>query len=184
MTTYRHVYCLLCFCGGVNSDPLTLLRFILFVHEPLLTQQFYANSMADFSDLKAITEKALSVYRTYYAKLDGNQEARQSLLEFFAPANQDGSVPILEWNGYRLFTQQEVSDYLRSLPKTKHEVRCADAQPLPGCSEDADNFFITLSGVCTIDDEHIRKYFQRLVVHKRESKYYIVSDYYRWTGSD
>jgi hypothetical protein len=139
--------------------------------------------MSDFADVKKVTEKALQVYRLYYSKLDGTPEVRQTLLDIFAPANNDGTTPIMEWNGYRLFTPDEVREYLRSLPKTKHEVKCADAQPLPGCDE-ADCFFLTVSGTCTIDDEHVRKYFQRFVVHKREGQYFIVSDYLRWTGAD
>lgn len=145
--------------------------------------------MGDFADVRKVTEKALQVYRQYYNRLDGSPDSRQTLIQIFAPAFPEGTsgsdpqqqAPIMEWNGYRLYTPDEVTEYVKSLPKTKHEIKCADAQPLPGCDE-ADNFFVSIHGVCTYDDEHIRKYFQRFVVHKRDGQYFIVNDYFRWTG--
>ena len=138
-------------------------------------------AMADFADVRKVTEKAVQVYKQYYARLDGSPESRRTLIDFFAPASPDNATPIMEWNGYRLFSPDDVNSYISSLPQTKHEVRCADAQPLPGC-DDADNFFVSIHGSCTYDGEHLRKYFQRFVVHKRGGSHYIVNDYFRWTG--
>jgi hypothetical protein len=145
--------------------------------------------MGDFADVRKVTERALQMTREYYRRLDTSPETRATLMEIFAPAfPPDGpgggaqpTAPILEWNGYRLYSPDEVADYISSLPKTKHEIKCADAQPLPGCNE-ADNFFVSVHGHCTYDDEHVRRFFQRFVVHRRDGKYYIVNDYFRWTG--
>ena len=60
-------------------------------------------------------------------------------------------------------------------------MQSVDAQPLPGNSG-GDSFMVVVSGTCTYDDEHVRHFYQRLVMTKHEGRMYIVNDYQRWTG--
>ncbi len=138
--------------------------------------------MADFADITAITKKALQAIKFYYDCLDAGEPRRRALLDAFYP--DPCAHALMEWNGYAMTTRDEIWGYLSTLPKTKHDVKAVDAQPLPG-NTNADSFFATVHGTCTYDDEHVRHFFQRFVLCVRgDGKVYIVQDYLRWTGEE
>jgi NTF2-related export protein 1/2 len=134
--------------------------------------------MAEFADIVDVSKKALQAQKIYYTHLDESPEARQKLLSMYLPSP---SHALMSWNGYDLATTEAIAQYHSNLPKTKHVVKCIDAQPLPG-NEGGDSFFVTVTGTATYDDEHVRHYFQRLVFALIDKKLYIVHDYLRWTG--
>ena len=134
--------------------------------------------MADFADIKEVTTKALQVQKIYFTKLDGTPENRAELRQMYYPSP---SHTLMQWNGHVLATLSDIEQYHANLPKTKHVVQSVDAQPLPGNSG-GDSFMVVVSGTCTYDDEHVRHFYQRLVMTKHEGRMYIVNDYQRWTG--
>lgn len=137
--------------------------------------------MADFADVNLITRKALQAVRTYYDCLD-NPEKRAGLLNVYI--QEPTSHPLMEWNGYAMADRNAVWEYLSNLPKTKHEMKSVDAQPLPG-NTNGDSFFATVHGSVMYDDEHTRHFFQRFVFCVRaDQKVYIANDYLRWTGEE
>ena len=142
--------------------------------------------MADFADIKEVTKNALRVQANYYAHVD-DVEKRPALLAMYFPT-PNGSL--MQWNGHSLATAADIQQYLTNLPKTKHNILCVDAQPLPGNSG-GDSFLVTTTGTVTYDDEHKRHFFHRLIIAAAEvpnaqgivaKKYFIVNAYMRWTG--
>ena len=130
--------------------------------------------MTDFADCTAVTKRALEFKRKYYEALD-DTNTRQSIVALYPP----NMTNLGEWNGHVLSTGQEISNYLQSLPKTKHTIDVVDAHPLPG-NEKADSILLTVHGSVTYDDEHERTFFQRFVLREISGKFYIFNDYYRW----
>lgn len=139
--------------------------------------------MADFGDVREVTMKALTFVKKYYEVLDAGGAAREPLMSFFNHPLASPGTPLMQWNGHTLNTAQDVESYLSNLPKTKHELRSVDAQPLPG-STDADSYMITVNGRCVYDDEHTRYFYERIIVAKHKGLHYIVNAYYRWTGEE
>jgi NTF2-related export protein 1/2 len=130
--------------------------------------------MSNFSDSAAVTKKALGFRTKFYDMLD-NPESRASIAALYPP-----NIPNLsEWNGHALSTVQDITNYLQSLPKTKHTIHVVDAHPLPG-NENADSILLTVHGDVTYDDEHERTFYQRFVLREIQGKIYIFNDYYRW----
>ena len=134
--------------------------------------------MAEFADITEVSKRALQAHKTYYAYMDESPERRAELRTMYLP---NAAHPLMNWNGHVLPTLEAIQQYHDNLPKTKHTIKCLDAQPLPG-NEGGDSFFVTVSGSCTYDDEHVRHFYQRLVFAMIERKLYIVHDYLRWTG--
>ena len=134
--------------------------------------------MSEFADIADISKKALQAQKIYYQHLDESPESRATLRGMYLPSSTHA---LMAWNGYTLPDVGAIEQYHSTLPKTKHTVKCLDAQPLPGNSG-GDSFMITISGSVTYDDEHVRQYFQRLVVAMIDGKLYIVHDYMRWTA--
>lgn len=137
--------------------------------------------MADFAEFREVTVKATSFANKYYELMDKGGEHRAMMLTFFSHQLLSPGTPLMQWNGHALNNQAEVTTYLENLPKTRHELRSLDAQPLPGC-QNSDSFLITVNGQVLYDDEHTRFFYERLVVAQMEGKFYIVNSYYRWTG--
>eukprot|EP00744_Colponema_vietnamica_P014536 GILI01020346.1.p1 GENE.GILI01020346.1~~GILI01020346.1.p1 ORF type:complete len:155 (-),score=33.53 GILI01020346.1:230-640(-) len=132
--------------------------------------------MADYGDCNKVAQRALEFKKRYYEALD-TMDKRPQLLEMY-PAELEG---LMEWNGHVLSSKNDVLQYFQNLPPTKHVIECLDAQPLPG-NNDADAFIVTASGKVVYDEEHTRMFYQRFVLRKVDTKYYIVNDYLRWTG--
>jgi NTF2-related export protein 1/2 len=134
--------------------------------------------MAEFADIADITKKALQAQKIYYEHLDESPEKRAQLRSMYLP---NANHTLMNWNGYALDSVEAIAGYHENLPKTKHVVKCLDAQPLPG-NDGGDSFFVTVTGSATYDDEHVRHFFQRLVFAMIDRRLYIVQDYMRWTG--
>ncbi|KAH9586616.1 Nuclear transport factor 2 [Trypanosoma melophagium] len=130
--------------------------------------------MTEYADCTEVSKKALEFRQQFYQLLD-DPNKRMEIVNLYAP----GTPMLCEWNGHQLPDTTAIMAYLGGLPKTSHKIDCVDAQPLPG-NEQADSFIMTVHGIVTYDDEHKREFFQRLVIRKLESRYYIVNDYYRW----
>ena len=143
--------------------------------------------MSDFSDLKEISKRALQIQKIYYDFLDDPApEKRLQLVNYYLPreaqAGKNPSTwPLMEWNGHVLESHEQIAAYISNLPRTKHQINCIDAQPLPG-NQGGDSFMITISGVAVYDGEYKRYFYQRLIMAGIEKKFYIVHDYVRWTG--
>ena len=139
--------------------------------------------MSEFNDVTDVSKKALAFQKLYYTGLDSGMDSRGQLLGMYLDPT-DGST-LMQWNGHSIANVEGVSQYFQNLPPTKHEVKSLDAQPLPG-NQQGDSFLVTVNGKCTYDDEHVRLFFQRFVLHKAEQtgKFYIVNDYLRWTGEE
>lgn len=134
--------------------------------------------MAEFADITDITKKALQAQKKYYEHVDASPESRAALRAMYYP---NPTHPLMQWNGHVLATAGDIEAYHANLPKTKHVVKCVDAQPLPGNSG-GDSFLIVTSGTVTYDDEHVRHFYHRLIMCMVEHRLYIVNDYMRWTG--
>jgi hypothetical protein len=137
---------------------------------------------SEYASLNAVSKAAVSFAKNYNTGMDSSMETRAALLDCYCEPTTP-NTPLMEWNGHTLMNKEQVAGYFQSLPKTKHELRSVDAQPLPGCDQ-ADSFVITISGRCTYDDEHVRYYYHRLVVAKSGERHYVVHDYLRWTGEE
>jgi NTF2-related export protein 1/2 len=139
--------------------------------------------MSDFADIKNVTTEALRLFRHYYSLLDGTPQTRVELQQLYVnpPTGEAGPELLMEWNGHRAHSTQEVAAFFASLPKTKHEVKCADTHPLP-----AGAVMIIVHGEVVYDDEHKRLFFQRLILRRSNldgtGPWLIVQDYVRWTG--
>lgn len=126
--------------------------------------------------------KALAFVKKYYEVLDSREPGgRESLLMFYNDAMATAGTPLMQWNGHACATVSDIAAYLQNLPKTKHELRSVDAQALPG-SQSADSFMITVNGSCMYDDEHLRYFYERLIIARDGATHYIANTYYRWTG--
>eukprot|EP00758_Cryptobia_borreli_P012792 Tbor_TRINITY_DN5775_c4_g3::TRINITY_DN5775_c4_g3_i1::g.20355::m.20355/K14285/NXT1_2, P15; NTF2-related export protein 1/2 len=137
--------------------------------------------MADFADCHAVSTRTVTFYNNYIKLLDKKEE-RSKIPELYFILGQD---KVLEWNGHVIQDKAGLMEYVQNLPTTKHVMDCLDAQPLPG-NQGADMFMMTASGTVTYDDEHVRTYFERLIIREDSSvtpkRFYIINHYYRWTG--
>lgn len=115
----------------------------------------------------------------YYPSLDASPEKRAELGARYYPGQQ--SHALMNWNGHICNTVEEVQNYLATLPKTKHHIQSADTQPLPRPDGQV-AFMVTVNGTVVYDDEHTKTFFQRLVFCEKDSHWFIIQDYYRWTG--
>lgn len=134
--------------------------------------------MADYKDCQVVAKNALNFQQQFYKMLDDPSQ-RPTVAGLYP---DDPSVDrIMEWNGHVMNKPADIINYLSNLPKTKHMVDCVDAQPLPG-NDSGDSFILICSGKVTYDEEHTRTFYHRFIVRQVDRKFYILNEYFRWTG--
>ena len=125
-----------------------------------------------------VSTKAVRFIQKYYELLD-KPDKRPQWVKLFMPIQTEH--PLMIWNGHILPTQQDIENYAKQLPETKHATSSIDAQPIMNNNND---FIVTVQGTVTYGDNHKRRFFHRITyTHAPGSNDpFISSDYMRWTG--